>query len=328
MSTDQTDLLTLGTPIVLDLSGTGIKTASINNGVSFDLFGVGQNVNTGWVTPSDGVLVYDPTGSTNITGANLFGSGTTMANGQKAANGYQALAALDVNHTGTINASDPGFSDLMVWVDSNSDGTAQASELHSLSSLGITQLNLNYQVSNQTDNGNLIDMVSSYVTSDGSTHEMADVTFATSMSASQATAAAAASGKLAPSVATAPVLGTVATPPVTGTAATVVASSTPLTSNVGGLVNALASYSVAGTSTAAAGVGATASLATTGTTSATAGSVASVAGMVTALGQFNANGQAVTGTGSLATQATVATLNTSTVTQPVTNILATPTKSS
>ena len=48
------------------------------------------------------------------------------------------------------------FADLMVWVDDDSDGVSKDTELHSLSSLGITQLGLNAQTSTATDNGNLI----------------------------------------------------------------------------------------------------------------------------------------------------------------------------
>ncbi|MFA7282286.1 MAG: hypothetical protein WC100_19550, partial [Sterolibacterium sp.] len=59
------------------------------------------------------------------------------------------------------------------------DGSSNSGELKSLAELGITKLNLNANASTATDNGNLIGLVSSYETSDGETHQMADVWFAT-----------------------------------------------------------------------------------------------------------------------------------------------------
>jgi hypothetical protein len=64
-------------------------------------------------------------------------------------------------------------------VDGNSDGVSQPNELKSLDSLGITQLSLAASSSTATDNGNLIGLTSSYQTADGSSHQMADVWFAT-----------------------------------------------------------------------------------------------------------------------------------------------------
>ena len=184
LTTDQVPHLALGTPIVLDLNGDGISTQSINNGVKFDIFGVDQKVNTGCVTGGDGLLVMDRNRDVSINGGTeLFGEGTALASGQKAANGYVALAELDANSDGVVNASDANFADLMVWVDGDSDGVSQGSELHSLGSLGITQLDLKVQTSGEVDNGNLIGLTSSYTTADGLTHEMADVWFATSKDA-------------------------------------------------------------------------------------------------------------------------------------------------
>jgi hypothetical protein len=69
------------------------------------------------------------------------------------------------------------FKELAVWVDANHDGKVEAGEMQSLSSLGIVQLNLSSTLADTADNGNVVGMVSSYVTSDGQTHEMADVWF-------------------------------------------------------------------------------------------------------------------------------------------------------
>ncbi len=180
LTTDQRPHLTYGTPLILDLNGNGVSTASIEQGVQFDIFGIDRAVNTGWVTGGDGLLVMDRNHDGSINGGReLFGEGTTMANGQKAENGYMALAEMDTNGDGSISSADADFADLLVWVDTDSDGISQTSELHTLSSLNITQLDLNAQSSTNWDNGNLIGLTSSYTTSDGEGHGMADVWFAT-----------------------------------------------------------------------------------------------------------------------------------------------------
>ena len=181
LSTDQVAQLALGSPIVLDLNGSGISTLGINQGVQFDIYGNGQQVQTGWVSPEDGLLVLDRNKDGSINGgAELFGEGTNLANGRKATNGYQALAELDTDGDGYISAADTNFSELMVWVDGDSDGVSETSELHSLESLNIAQLNLAAQSTFTVDNGNVIGLASNYTTTDGSTHDMVDVWFATS----------------------------------------------------------------------------------------------------------------------------------------------------
>jgi hypothetical protein len=180
------------TPIVLDLTGNGITTSSLANGVQFDLTASGQKLNTGWVTGGDGLLVLDRNHDGIINdGSELFGSATILPDGQKAANGYDALRAMDTNGDGVINQQDTGWSDLSVWVDANSDGVSQAGELKTLTSLGITQLNLTTTVTNTVDNGNLIGLVSSYETQDGVTHQMGDVWFAVSQTGTQSSSSSA-----------------------------------------------------------------------------------------------------------------------------------------
>ena len=68
----------------------------------------------------------------------LFSDHTIMSNDQRAMNGYQALADLDTNHDGVINAQDPGFSQLMIWQDVNGDGICQPVALHTLEGQGAT----------------------------------------------------------------------------------------------------------------------------------------------------------------------------------------------
>jgi hypothetical protein len=180
LTTDQIAALPspLGTPIVLDLSGNGINTLAVSNGVQFDVLANGNKSATGWVGQGNGLLVLDRNGDGTINdGSELFGAGTTLANGQKATSGYQALAELDTNGDGVINSKDADFSKLEVWVDSNADGVSQPGELKTLTQLGITQLNLDAKQNASLNNGNIIGATSTFETADGQTHEAADVWF-------------------------------------------------------------------------------------------------------------------------------------------------------
>ena len=106
-----------------------------------------------------------------------FSGVAKLASGGRAANGYEALAALDDNGDGVITAGDSAWNDLKVWVDGNSDGTSQSGELKSLDSLGISKLNVNATATSEKNNGNWIGLKSGFETTDGATHDMADVWF-------------------------------------------------------------------------------------------------------------------------------------------------------
>jgi hypothetical protein len=178
LSTTQIGSMSLSSPIILDLNGDGISTLSVQNGTRFDLSADGSSVQTGWVAPSDGLLVLDRNQDGVINdGSELFGTSTTLQNGSKAIDGYQALAELDSNKDGVINSQDTSFSKLGVWVDSNSDAQTGSGELKSMSDLSITQLNLATNTARDSSQGNLIGLTSTYQTVDGSLHVAADVWF-------------------------------------------------------------------------------------------------------------------------------------------------------
>lgn len=100
-----------------------------------------------------------------------------MADGNKAADGYAALAALDSNGDGRISDADGAFGALRVWVGGNSDGVSQAGELKTLAQLGIATIATGAGNALTQQNGNVIGLTSHYTGTDGGVHDSADVWF-------------------------------------------------------------------------------------------------------------------------------------------------------
>jgi trimeric autotransporter adhesin len=189
MSGAQISALLLASPIVLDLDGNGVSTSAAAQGVRFDLQGTGQASQVGWTAGGDGLLAIDLNGNGRIdNGTELFGTGTLLANGTRASNGYQAMAQYDTNGDGKLDAGDAQFAQLRVWVDANHDGVTGAGELKTLAQLGITSIDLGAEAGTTVQHGNLLGLTSTYTTTDGATHETADVWFAKDTGSSAATA--------------------------------------------------------------------------------------------------------------------------------------------
>jgi hypothetical protein len=160
-------------PLILDLDGDGIETsgASSTNPILFDHDGDGIKNGTGWVNSDDGLLVLDRNSNGTIdNGGELFGDSTLLANGSTASDGFAALADMDSNADGVVNASDTQFANLRVWRDLNQDGISQSGELFTLASLGIASINVAHtNVSTNLGNGNTLTATGSYTHTDGST---------------------------------------------------------------------------------------------------------------------------------------------------------------
>lgn len=170
-------------PVILDLDGDGVETRSLEEGIFFDHDGNHFAENTGWVAADDGLLVWDKDHNGEIeTGNELFGDHTQLADGTFAANGYEALQALDGNHDGVLNADDAIWQELNVWQDRNGNAQVDEGELLSLNEAGIAAINTDYQKSTRVDEqGNAHKQTSEITMLDGSTHHSADVWFATNM---------------------------------------------------------------------------------------------------------------------------------------------------
>ena len=171
-------------PIVLDISGLGITTKSVADGVYYDMDNNGFLEKTGWVDAKSGILVLDKNNDGKIeTGNELFGDRTILADGKTASSGFEALATLDSNHDGVIDAKDKLFSQLRIWVDRNGDGISDKDELVTLAQAGIKSLNLKHKEINQLDaNGNTIARVGSFTRTNGKVADMKEYLLARSTS--------------------------------------------------------------------------------------------------------------------------------------------------
>jgi hypothetical protein len=162
--------LPLGTdPLVIDLDRDGLELTRQGDGVYFDIDNDGFAEHTGWVGGDDGLLARDLNGNGKIDGqSELFGTATVS--------GFTALATLDSNSDGVINAADTGFNTLRVWRDLNGNGVTDAGELKTLAESGISSISLATSApASTTILGNTIRAVATVNFTSGQTSTISDV---------------------------------------------------------------------------------------------------------------------------------------------------------
>ncbi|CAN7308742.1 hypothetical protein LJR039_001510 [Pseudorhodoferax sp. LjRoot39] len=161
------------TPIVLDLDGNGIQTVARQaSDASFDLFGNGSPVHSGWISGGDGFLAVDSNGNGRIDDiGELFGGNAKGA-------GFAKLASFDSNGDGLVDSRDAAFGELRVWVDADGNRQTDAGELRTLAEAGVAALTVDYVEQPFLDaQGNLHLERSSASLADGSVVDMTDVYF-------------------------------------------------------------------------------------------------------------------------------------------------------
>ncbi len=84
-----------------------------------------------------------------------MGVDTVKRDNTKAKDGFDALADLDSNQDGVMNAQDTAFASLRIWRDLNQDGISQPGELQTLAQAGIVSINVSGKAA-QVDLLNLV----------------------------------------------------------------------------------------------------------------------------------------------------------------------------
>ncbi|MFC5357338.1 hypothetical protein [Azospirillum himalayense] len=161
-------------PIVLDMAGDGLALRALTDGVLFDVSGDGVADRTGWVGKGNALLVRDDNHNGQIDdGRELvsehFGKGFNSS--------LEALASLDSNRDGRIDAADESFATLQVWQDADGDGVSQPGELRTLADAGILSIATTATPTDTTLAGNQILGTTSMTMADGSSRLVAGVAF-------------------------------------------------------------------------------------------------------------------------------------------------------
>jgi VCBS repeat-containing protein len=150
-------------PIILDLDGNGYGFGAT---AAFDIDADGADDRVAWNSSNDGILAVDLDGNGTIDGGReIF---TPHFAGGHFASGVAALASLDGNGDGVIDAADAAFANLLLWRDANADGVSDASELSSLADQGIASIGARATVTDEQVDGQAVTARGDFTRNDGS----------------------------------------------------------------------------------------------------------------------------------------------------------------
>lgn len=139
------------TPLVLSFDGRPARMSAARS-ATFDLDGIGGCITTDWPQAATPWLALDRDGNGSIdSGRELFGSGTRLRDGRRAAHGFAALAELDDNGDGRIDAHDQGFDRLVLWGDHDGDRRSTFAETEPLSHHRVLSIELGYRIERECD---------------------------------------------------------------------------------------------------------------------------------------------------------------------------------
>lgn len=164
-------------PVVLDLSGQGIRITDLNDShAAFDADGNGVPNRIAWTAPDEGLLAFDANGSGTVDQTSELALREWTPGAQT---DLQGLRAFDTNHDGALDAQDRDFGRFDIWRDSNGNGVSDRGELHSLVESGVSAISFASDgVQSHLPDGSTIYGQGSFTRTDGSSGRLADVALA------------------------------------------------------------------------------------------------------------------------------------------------------
>ncbi|WP_253958487.1 hypothetical protein [Rhizobium sp. WYJ-E13] len=181
-------------PVLLDLDGDGhidlrpLDLTASNPTPTFDWDADGVRDKTAWVGPNDGFLAIDLGADGSAGPDGVIDQARELAFSMwpenDATSDISDLEGLrlvfDTNHDNVLDANDARWNEFRIWRDSNQNGISDAGELLTMSEAGIKLVNLipNPGGAQAFDDGSAITGTSSYETTNGQTHLVADASLA------------------------------------------------------------------------------------------------------------------------------------------------------
>lgn len=141
-------------PILINFSQGRYELTGSTDPVLFDIGASGSLVRITWTAAgADEAFIWlDRNGNGRVDdGGELFGNATSLMNGKRAINGFEALKEFDDNHDGVIDAKDAVWDRLLLWRDLNHDGVSQANEIQPIRESRVLAISLDYHWSGRRD---------------------------------------------------------------------------------------------------------------------------------------------------------------------------------